>query len=114
MTLEEVNKTAEFKLPFEIISDASPFKVLDCLFSNYEIPQTESDICSYTQVSNHQVNVILDNLLEEKIIKKEKDVETDVFLANFSSPKTMGLFSYYRAVLDENLEKLAYNKVDLK
>lgn len=114
MTLEEINKTKEFQLPFEIISDAPPLKILDCLFSNYEIPQTELDICEISETSEHQVKLVLNNLLDEKIIKQEKSSYGNVFLANFKSPKTMGLFQYYRAVLDENLENLAYNKKNLK
>ena len=114
MTLEEINKTKSYKLPFELISDDPSFKIIDCLFSNYEIPQSIADICDNVEISPVQAQSILDNLITEKIAKREKNIDGDSFLANFTSAKTMGLFQYYRAVLDENLENLTYNKINLK
>ncbi len=90
------------------------FCVIDCFLSNYEIPLSIKDICDITNLSPNNINPILSKLQNQNIIKSEKDSNETAFIANFTSPKTMGLFQYYRAVLDENLEKLAYNKVDLK
>ncbi len=99
--------TTDYKLPFELIDDSAPLKILDCLFSNYEIPLSESDICDDAQITGDKVGLILDSFLQDKIITREKIDQEIVFSANFNSPKTMGLFQYYRAVLDENLERLA-------
>ena len=103
------------RIPFEILdSKSAPLRVIDCFLSNYEIPLTVNDVCEITGLSTNDVEPILENILKQKIIKQEKELDEKVFLANFRSPKTMGLFQYYRAFLDENLEKLAYNKIDLK
>lgn len=104
--------TTEYVLPFELIAGAStPFNVLDFFLSNYEIPLSLLDIAENIQVSPKEVQIILNNFLQQKIIKCKKDNNETLFLTNFLSPKTMGLFQYYRAVLDENLENLAYKKI---
>lgn len=113
MTLEEINKTTEYKLPFELISDDPALKIIDCLLSNYEIPQQVIDISESVGVSSEKVQLILKNLCSENIITQKKIQDEYCFIANFTSSKTMGLFQYYRAVLDENLDKLTYNKKNL-
>ena len=93
-----------------IDASSQPFRVIDCFLSNYEIPLSVEDVYDITNLPRNNVKDILAKLQTQNIIKTEKDSDERVFLANFISPKTMGLFQYYRAVLDENLEKLSYNK----
>ncbi len=115
MTLEEIKKIAEYGLPFQRIDPHSKsLQVLDCLLSNYELPQTADEIQSFTSLDSEDVQEALNVLLGENIILLKKEDDESVYLANFRSPKTTGLFQYYRAVLDENLSNLEYNKVDLK
>ena len=115
MTLEEIKKIAEYKLPFQRLDPHSKsLQVLDCLLSNYELPQTVEEIQGFTDLDNTTIQEALTSLVNEKIILLKKEEDETEYLANFRSPKTTGLFQYYRAVLDENLSNLEYNKVDLK
>ncbi len=115
MALETIERVDEYDLPFARVDESSlPLRVLDCFFSNYDIPLTLDDVCSIVEKTSDDIEAVLENYLLENIIKRDKLSGEEVFSPNFKSPKTMGLFQYYRAVLDENLEKLAYNKVALK
>ena len=115
MTLEEIKKIAEYRLPFQRIDPHSKsLQVLDCLLSNYELPQTKDEIQSFTSLDSESIEEALNALITESIILLKKDDGESAYLANLRSPKTTGLFQYYRAVLDENLSNLEYNKVDLK
>ncbi len=115
MTLEEIEKTAEYRLPFQRIdSHSKSLQVLDCLLSNYELPQTIEEIQGFTDLDSESIQRSLEDLVSEKIVLSKEEENELIYFANFHSPKTIGLFQYYRAVLDENLSNLEYNKVDLK
>ncbi|MBI5146780.1 MAG: hypothetical protein HZA84_06120 [Thaumarchaeota archaeon] len=115
MTLEEIKKIVEYRLPFQRLDPRSKtLHVLDCLLSNYELPQTVEEIQSFTNLDSTIIQEALEAFVNEKIIILQKDEDEAAYVANFHSPKTAGLFQYYRAVLDENLSNLEYNKIDLK
>ena len=78
--------------------------VLDLMLEGYSISFSKDEIVEITSLPANDVDAILENLEAEGIIKKTKvgfDVE---YRANFSSPRTAGLFEYVRATLDKNLE----------
>ena len=115
MALEEIKKIVEYRLPFQRLDQNSKsLHVLDCLLSNYELPQTIEEIQSFTNLDGTNIREILDVFIHENIVTLKNEDGEQVYLANFHSPKTTGLFQYYRAILDENLSNLEYNKVDLK
>lgn len=115
MALESVKKIGEYRLPYQRLDPYSKtLHVLDCLLSNYELPQTVEDIQSFTALDSNSILEALSAFINEKIVISQNENDETVYLANFHSPKTIGLFQYYRAVLDENLANLEYNKIDLK
>ena len=79
-------------------------KILDLLLEGYNMQFTNNEIAELTELSLKDTEVILKNLLSEKIIKKEK-MDFDVcYSANITAKRTAGLFEYVRATLDENFE----------
>ena len=110
--LGRIKRTSGYQLPFGYIDPSSNvFCVIDCFLSTHDIPLARRDISEITNLPLNDINPILSKLLNQKIIKSEKDSNGIViFSANFASPKTMGLYQYYRAVLAENLEKMMVNE----
>jgi len=86
-----------------LFSNPSSADILDFLLSNYGLKYSDGEISKINNVPIDSTKNILQTLLEEKIIKSEKDALDTVYYANFSSERTNGLFSYIRATLDENL-----------
>lgn len=61
MALEEIKKIVEYRLPFQRLDQNSKsLPVLDCLLSNYELPQTIDEIQSFTDLDIASIREILD------------------------------------------------------
>ena len=79
-------------------------RILDLVLEGYNTQFTKNEMAELNSLSLENTEAILKNLLEEKIIKKEKLGFDVCYKANFSSKRAAGLFEYVRATLDENFE----------
>src|SRR5437879_5776863 len=86
-----------------LFNNPTSANILDFLLSNYDLKYSDGEISKINNVPIDLTKNILHALLEEKIIKSEKNALDTVYCANFSSERTNGLFRYMRATLDENL-----------
>lgn len=87
-----------------IFGNPSSVNILDFLLSNYDLKFSLDEISKINNVPTSLAENILGSLLEENIIKEEKNATEKLYFANFASERTEGLFRYIRATLDENLK----------
>ena len=79
-------------------------KVLDLVLESYGTQFTKNEISEINNISLESTEEILKELLNEGILKEEK-IGLDIYYkANFSSARTVALFRYVRATLDENFD----------
>lgn len=111
MALDQIKTTENYSLPFErLFSTEGMHKILDCLISNYELEQKIEDIIKFTKLEVSTADKCLSLLVTEKLIIKQNTT----YKTKMASERLVGLFSYYRATMGENLRNLEFNTVDLK
>ena len=98
----------ECKLPMErLFAEDGMYKVLDCFMSNYELEQTVSNMSDFTKLKKSKVNKCLEILVRERLLIKG----ASTFKTNLRSDRLIGLFSYYRATMSENLKNLEFKTI---
>ena len=103
---QELRKDAENEenLPLVRLFKTSTAKVLDLIFESYNTQFTKNEISEINNISLESTEQVLQELLNEGMLKKERVGLDTFYKANFSSARTEGLFQYVRATLDENFD----------
>ena len=108
MTSDPIRGASQYALPLErLFSMGKMDRVLDYLLSNYELEQKIDDISKSTKLDKHIVQECLLVLLQEKLVVKEDSA----YKVRIASERVSGLFSYYRATMNENLKNIEFDKV---
>lgn len=96
--------TNEDSLPLIRLFKTPTAKVLDLILESYNTHFTKNEVAEINNLSLENTEIIIKNLINEGILKKEKEGLEIFYKANFSSARTEGLFRYIRATLDENFD----------
>ncbi len=95
----------ETQLPLTRLFNTATAKVLDFLLSNEGLEYSENEISQLTAVPDRTLQRSLQTLLNEHIIKRNKNKgRVYYYTANLSSPRVSGLLSYINSTLIFNLE----------
>ena len=70
--------------------------------SNYNIKQSIDHVVRFTELDIAAVQRGIELLIKEGVIRREGDN----FITDFKSNRLVGLYSYYRATLGDNLAKM--------
>ena len=97
----------EYVLPMARLCPTDPnAKIIDCFMSNYELEQTLDNIVKFTGLDKNVINNGIELLLKDKLIKKTENG----YITNFKTARLIGLYSYYRATLKSNLDRMSANQ----
>jgi len=108
--LEQAKDHTQAQLPLErLFPKDDTAKVLDFFLENYSLSCAEKKISKVIGVSDTELSTILKNLVTEKILESEKNGLEIKYFLNSKFPRTVGLFQYFRATLDDNLSGYEYN-----
>ena len=103
----EVLEKEENQLPLTRLFNTANAKVLDFLLTNEGLYYTEDEISELTEVPDRTLQRSIQNLLAEKVIKRERrNGRTFYYTANLASPRVSSLLSYINATLMTNLDAL--------
>ena len=108
--LEQAKENTQVQFPLErLFPNDDTAKVLDFFLENYSLSCAEKKISKIIDVSDTNLTSILKTLVKEKILQSEKNGLEIKYFLNSKFPRTVGLFQYFRATLDDNLSGYEYN-----
>lgn len=109
--LEKSDNNNEVKLPLERLFQNNPTaKVLDFFLENHSLACAKNKLFKIIAIPEGELGQILDSLVEEKILKAEKIGLEHKYSLYAQAPRTEGLFQYFRATLDNNLDRYEFGK----
>ena len=107
----EILEKEDVQLPLTRLFPTANAKVLDFLLTNEGLHYTEGEISELTTIPSRTLQRSIQNLLTEKVIKRErKSGRTYYYAANLSAPRVSSLLSYINSTMMDNLDAVLQKK----
>ena len=109
--MEILEKEEDVQLPLTRLFPTANAKVLDFLLTNEGLQYTEDEISKLTVIPSRTLQRSIQNLLSEKVIKREKkNGRTYYYTANLSAPRVSSLLSYINSTMMASLDEAIQGK----
>ena len=109
--MEILKKEDDVQLPLTRLFPTANAKVLDFLLTNEGLQYTEDEISELTVIPSRTLQRSIQNLLSEKVIKREKkNGRTYYYTANLSAPRVSSLLSYINSTMMASLDEAIQGK----
>lgn len=109
--MEILEKEEDVQLPLTRLFPTANAKVLDFLLTNEGLQYTEDEISELTVIPSRTLQRSIQNLLSEKVIKREKkNGRTFYYTANLSAPRVSSLLSYINSTMMASLDEAIQGK----
>ncbi len=109
--MEILEKEEDVQLPLTRLFPTANAKVLDFLLTNEGLQYTEDEISELTVIPSRTLQRSIQNLLSEKVIKREKkNGRTYYYTANLSAPRVSSLLSYINSTMMASLDEAIQGK----
>ena len=109
--MEILEKEENIQLPLTRLFPTANAKVLDFLLTNEGLQYTEDEISKLTVIPSRTLQRSIQNLLSEKVIKREKkNGRIYHYTANLSAPRVSGLLSYINSTMMSSLGEAMQGK----